>query len=1051
MTRSLSRAWLRQSFRKALACFPAGSRPRHGRERKRPTLEQLEARVAPAAISWNGNAGDHNWDTPGNWSTNTVPTISDDVTISKSGAGTITIGGASDAARTVNDTTGVLSLLSGSSLSIAAVAASTVFGKNVTVKAGATLAFGANASVQLSAGVTLTDAGTLSFAAGDAVSLAGTFNGGATQLLVSNGGLLTAAGTAFSGGNAAYNSVYLDNGSLLQANGGLSGNSFALPLYIAAGNIQYLSSNGNSNLAFQDIDLLTGSVVSSQTVALNAIGSDTSNLRYVFPANFTVKAGGTLTVGANISVLLQAGVTLTDAGTLSFAAGDAVSLAGTFNGGATQLLVSNGGLLTAAGTAFSGGNAAYNSVYLDNGSLLQANGGLSGNSFALPLYLAAGNVQYLSGNGNSNVSFQDIDLLTGSIPSGQTVALNAIGSDTSNLRYVFPANFTVKAGGTLTVGANVSVLLQAGVTLTDAGTLSFAAGDAVSLAGTFNGGAAQLLVSNGGLLTAAGTAFSGGNAAYNSVYLDNGSLLQANGGLTGNSFALPLYIAAGNIQYLSGNGNSNLAFQDIDLLAGSIVSGQTVALNAIGSDTSKLRYVFPANFTVKLGGTLTVGANISVLLQAGVTLTDAGTLSFAAGDAVSLAGTFNGGAAQLLVSNGGLLTAAGTAFSGGNAAYNSVYLDNGSLLQANGGLSGNSFALPLYVSVANLPYLSSNGNSNLAFQDIDLLAGSIVSGQTVSLSLIGSDTSNLRYVFPANFTVNAGGTLNVAANVSVLVQAGVTLTDNGTVSFGGGDTVSLAGTSGSSAQLLVSSGGLLTATGTSFSGSHALITVNANGTLSVTSGALAITTVTLNGGSVDTIQYVTVSCQIAIDSGASIAINQNDFSGVPSNGIIANGSSTATIDLSNNYWGADPTKIPGQILDHNDNTSRPTVKYTPYLALRSTQTAAATASDFFSSIAAQNVTLSASVTSPSGTVNEGAVTFTILDNSSNPVGNPVQGNVSNGAVSVTYVLPVNTAVGAYTIQAVYSDGTSGNFNGSSDNGHALTVYAATTTTTASSA
>src|SRR5262249_52274903 len=225
----------------------------------------------------------------------------------------------------------------------------------------------------------------------------------------------------------------------------------------------------------------------------------------------------------------------------------------------------------------------------------------------VPLFITAGNVQYLSGNGNNNLAFQDINILAGSVGNGQTVTLNAIGTDTSKLRYVFSANFTVQAGGTLNVGGNVSVLVPNNVTMTDSGTLTFATGDKVALGVSGFGALGEILVSNAGLFTAAGTTFT--QAGAGEVYFDNGSVLQANGGLTGNSFNAPLYVAAGNVQSLSGTGNNNLAFQDINILAGSVSSNQTVALNAIGTDTSKLRYVFSANFTVQAGGTLNVGAN----------------------------------------------------------------------------------------------------------------------------------------------------------------------------------------------------------------------------------------------------------------------------------------------------------------------------------------------------------------------------------------------------------------------------------------------------------
>ena len=113
---------------------------------------------------------------------------------------------------------------------------------------------------------------------------------------------------------------------------------------------------------------------------------------------------------------------------------------------------------------------------------------------------------------------------------------------------------------------------------------------------------------------------------------------------------------------------------------------------------------------------------------------------------------------------------------------------HGSVLNA-GDLTNDIFNLPVYLPALDVPLLTPNQN----FQDIDILAGSLTSG-SLALNLIGTaSTAKLRYVFPANFSVQSGATLSVAANVNVLIQPGVTLTDSGTLNFGSGDTVTLNG------------------------------------------------------------------------------------------------------------------------------------------------------------------------------------------------------------------------------------------------------------------
>ena len=92
------------------------------------------------------------------------------------------------------------------------------------------------------------------------------------------------------------------------------------------------------------------------------------------------------------------------------------------------------------------------------------------------------------------------------------------------------------------------------------------------------------------------------------------------------------------------------------------------------------------------------------------------------------------------------------------------------------------------------------------------------------------------------------------------------------------------------------------------------------------------------------------------------------------------------------------------------------------------------------------VTLTATVTSPAGTVSAGTVTFTLL-NGGTPVGTAVtSGTVTAGTATVTYPLPATIVAGSFTIQAVYNAG--GTFATSRDSAHSLTIPASATTTAA---
>jgi hypothetical protein len=89
----------------------------------------------------------------------------------------------------------------------------------------------------------------------------------------------------------------------------------------------------------------------------------------------------------------------------------------------------------------------------------------------------------------------------------------------------------------------------------------------------------------------------------------------------------------------------------------------------------------------------------------------------------------------------------------------------------------------------------------------------------------------------------------------------------------------------------------------------------------------------------------------------------------------------------------------------------------------------------------QLVNLTATVTSPGGTVNGGAVTFTITQNGTAIGAAVTSGAVSNGMASANFTLPGGTAPGMYTITASYAPGPG--LNGSSGT-NTLTVRAVQT-------
>src|SRR5947207_2998364 len=65
-------------------------------------IESLEGRKLLTAVSWTGAAGDNLWTTARNWSTDQVPTIDDDVTISIAANPTILLSNSEQTIRSLN-------------------------------------------------------------------------------------------------------------------------------------------------------------------------------------------------------------------------------------------------------------------------------------------------------------------------------------------------------------------------------------------------------------------------------------------------------------------------------------------------------------------------------------------------------------------------------------------------------------------------------------------------------------------------------------------------------------------------------------------------------------------------------------------------------------------------------------------------------------------------------------------------------------------------------------------------------------------------------------
>ena len=457
----------------------------------------------------------------------------------------------------------------------------------------------------------------------------------------------------------------------------------------------------------------------------------------------------------------------------------------------------------------------------------------------------------------------------------------------------------------------------------------------------------------------------------------------------------------------------------------------------IGTKTANLSYIFPNGFTVGSGGNLVVGPGVPVQIPEGETLTDDGTLSFASGDTLTL-GSSCCSSAEIVVA--GTLTAAGTTFTGTDYSGN-IVVNSGGIITP----TGSTFNVPLFVPYGDVASLAA-GN-NVSFDQIEIGAATLPQWKRARPRFHRDQNRQPELYLPQWLHGGIWGNLVVGPGVPVQIPEGETLTDDGTLSFASGDTLTLGSSCCSSAEIVVA--GTLTAAGTTFTGTDysGNIVVNSGGQLNVTSSMFSMNQLALESGAIANLQFVTFATQLAVNSGATIDIHNDDLSSSRAT-VVASGTSTATIDLTNNFWGTlNTASIAAKITDHIKNSSLPTVLYEPVLAENATGIIAANASAPFS-IASQSVMLSATVISAAGLLDAGTATFTIL-NGSAVVGTPVVSNVINGLATAQYALPASMTGGIYTIQAVFS-GTS-SLLGSTDDSHSLTVSSASTNTAATSA
>jgi hypothetical protein len=125
------------------------------RNRRSTAVEPLEARIAPAAVFWDGGGDGVNWNSANNWSNNAVPTSLDDVTINPGGLVTVAITAGAQAVLSLSMPGDDALSITGGSLALAGASAI----NNLAL--GVTGALFANAALSLTGTSSLSGSATL--------------------------------------------------------------------------------------------------------------------------------------------------------------------------------------------------------------------------------------------------------------------------------------------------------------------------------------------------------------------------------------------------------------------------------------------------------------------------------------------------------------------------------------------------------------------------------------------------------------------------------------------------------------------------------------------------------------------------------------------------------------------------------------------------------------------------------------------------------------------------------------------------------------------------
>ncbi len=599
------------------------------------------------------------------------------------------------------------------------------------------------------------------------------YSGSGNQLVVSNGGTVSASNVVVGSISAFLNNrVTVDGGTLRAVNGSGTG-----ALDIRRGTNVF-----NAGLIETDRLLLTNGTQSVFTFnggTLITHGGAVNNAQ-----RFVVGAGGTtsaiLDLRSNAPLVLSNGFTL---GGNTAAAGN-------------QLLITNGGTLSVTGTSYIGTNSTTSNnlaVVSGPGSIWTTSGDLQIRSFERGNQLVISNGGTVVSANSYLVSAFNAALVTGvgSLWTSTNLGVGGNGNGNqlvvSNGGMVDTINGTI--GGTLS-GENVAVVTGAGSLWTNTSELTV---------GDYGSWRNQLVVSNGGTVRTGRGYVGRDNFSPALDSRENVAVVTGAGSIWENRLELFVGLQGSGNQLLVSDGGTVASISGTigygDSLDPSFGNNNLALVTGAGSLWTNSGHLYVGDFgsgnqlVVSNGGVVAaefsdVGSsgdnNVALVTGAGSLWTNSSGLRV--GD--------NGDGNQLVVSNGGtvrntegyvgtfgnnnvaLVTGAGSLWSNSSELYVGVSGSGNQLVVSNGGVVANGSGYLGYNSGANDNVVLITGANSLWSNRNDLLIGQLGSGNQLVVSNGSAVQAASGYVgrFPGstnNILRLANGTLTVASGLTI--------------------------------------------------------------------------------------------------------------------------------------------------------------------------------------------------------------------------------------------------------------------------------------------